>query len=369
MKLCDSRFLYINDRLKLSAGRKELFIRYLHNDPRLSSIDPLINTSICELRKTESTMYKGERVSQVMRDNVKLCNDISSFLVDNALTSTFGKIYEYTKDIVPKPFVGAATIGVKPVVVPFEPILPPSTQFNPIVKSSSLQPSSYHSPSDNAISADLYYPYDRRRISYQAVCTVVNHIINIGNVKGNELTQDMDNKRREQLTQDIMILLKSRQLAASFSRRDFASMEIAELVTYHKELDLAFETQKVVQVVRHGMNVASSLYTQICPTGIKIGSAHLRFNGVGDKINDELITVGSNMNVCLEKFIRKRSIKVSDEMALGSSVVSILINSIEYTRDAPVTPATPGKKDGKKSDAPLKDDLDDLIEPTRKEPR
>lgn len=348
-----------SQNMSRNTERINRFYKIIAENPSsFRKVDWVEDSRIKRISKFDNAKIFGSMVSNKLSENKKL-----SYLVADCLKQTGSKL---NKGLIPElsSWVDRCTANQPAAVEKLGPGLNiPTVSAEPIRDDSSssesieedVRPSFAadlidippQSIADVALNSDMVYKstddvttYDLtpgKQLSYDDLCKLTIAIARsqlTETVKKDENILFIEEREKDRIRKNIEKYMSNAEIATMFPNLDVNSLTLKQLQYYSVHIEDYYETLKLMNFMKKGLDMADLGYTRLFPEGIPMpgGKYKLRLDGTVESVKKVLFDRESPVKIAFKNIQEKYNLHISDEFLLCLNIGAAICSKVHFDK-------------------------------------
>ena len=221
----------------------------------------------------------------------------------------------------------------------------PAQQAQPAQPSFQLPPPNFSNQPD--YTPDMIYKstddvttYDitpGKQLSYEDLCHLTVAIARsqlTDTIKKDENVLFIEEREKDRIRKSLEKYLGNADIAAMYPNLDINNLSLKQLQYYSVNIEDYYETLKLMNFMKKGLDIADLGYTSLFPEGIPMpgGKYKLKLDGTVESIKKVLFDRESPVKVAFKNIQEKYNLHISDEFLLCLNIGSAICSKIHFDK-------------------------------------
>lgn len=176
-----------------------------------------------------------------------------------------------------------------------------------------------------------------KQLSYEDLCHLTTAIARsqlTDTIKKDENILFIEEREKDRIRKSLEKYLGNADIAAMYPNLDINNLSLKQLQYYSVNIEDYYETLKLMNFMKKGLDIADLGYTSLFPDGITMpgGKYKLKLDGTVESIKKVLFDRESPVKVAFKNIQEKYNLHISDEFLLCLNIGSAICSKIHFDK-------------------------------------
>lgn len=344
----DNPFRISKDLTRTQVLTSNFYDQITKNPDKFKSVNWIEDSRINRINRYDNGKTFGQPVETKLSNNRKLCtltanclDKIGSKLEKGLITDLKTWVDKYKNQVITlsQPSISNTLPDIQPSQIDRP------TQTSPPIQIT--QPVMEFTMPEFNESDDLVYKntedittYDLtqgKQISFEDLCRLTCSIARsqlTDFVKKDENILFMEEREKDRIRKNIEKYLENATIATMYPNLDVNSLSLKQLQYYSTHIEDYYETLKLMDFMKSGLNVVDLGYTKLFPNGIPMpgGRYKLKLDGAAQSVKKVLFDRESPVKIAFKNIQEKYNLHISDELLVCVNIGTAIWSKLDFEK-------------------------------------